>query len=156
MEFESRIGTYALVLRVDHYQTIPVGALGKLEFQPGFYIYMGSAFGPGGLRARLAHHVSARSRPHWHIDYLRRQVDPVAIWYTFDPVRREHQWAKEFAAMPDVIVPFPGFGASDCQCNAHLFYITNEPSLDDFYERLLIRHIEHEVIFHSYPNDSFQ
>jgi len=47
---------------------IRVGKLGVLPLQPGFYVYVGSAHGPSGLRARLAHHLGPGSRRHWHID----------------------------------------------------------------------------------------
>lgn len=116
-----------------------MGALGNLNFSPGFYIYVGSAFGPGGLRARLSHHLNPPEKKHWHIDYLRQQADIVDIWFTHDPVRREHEWAKEFEALPEIIIPFPGFGASDCKCNSHLFYIHSEPNLMNIYKRLSVR-----------------
>jgi Uri superfamily endonuclease len=35
-----------------------------LQLQRGFYVYVGSALGPGGVRARVAHHqksVTARA-----------------------------------------------------------------------------------------------
>ena len=154
MQAESTYGTYALILRVQHSLAISVGALGNLEVRPGNYIYVGSAFGSGGLRGRLTHHLSSSTKPHWHIDYLRQQGNLSAIWYTYDPVRREHLWVKVLEAIPEISVPFSGFGASDCQCNAHLFFTPTKPSLKDFYERLLVRHPDHEVILHSYPDAS--
>jgi Uri superfamily endonuclease len=146
MEVESHHSTYALVLRVIDNKLIDVGALGYLEFKPGFYIYVGSAFGSGGLRGRLTHHLSSSKKSHWHIDYLRQQANLSTIWYTYDSVRREHQWAKVLVTMPEMSVPLPGFGSSDCRCNAHLFFIPTEPSLVKFYERLLVCHPGHEAI----------
>ncbi len=50
---------------------VRIGRRGELRLQPGFYIYLGSALGPGGVRARLALHFRPCTRPHWHLDYLR-------------------------------------------------------------------------------------
>lgn len=57
-------GTYGHVLSSSMPGLIRVGRLGGLQLQPGFYVYIGSAHGPGGLRARLAHHLGPTSRPH--------------------------------------------------------------------------------------------
>src|SRR5262245_30517552 len=70
-----RPGTYVLILYVAQDGNIAIGSLGKHRVPPGCYAYVGSAFGPGGLRARLTHHVNAASKLHWHIDYLRRQAE---------------------------------------------------------------------------------
>jgi Uri superfamily endonuclease len=58
-----------------------MGSLGRLQLRPGYYVYVGSAFGPGGLRARIEHHARPAVRPHWHIDYLRRYTRLEAVWY---------------------------------------------------------------------------
>ena len=50
-------GTYALGLRLDAHSTCRIGALGEYTLQPGNYIYVGSAWGPGGLAARLSRHL---------------------------------------------------------------------------------------------------
>jgi Uri superfamily endonuclease len=68
-DFESRPGTYALLLFSTTDAVIRVGRLGDLQLQPGFYVYVGSALGLGGVRARLAHHMRPAQRPHWHIGY---------------------------------------------------------------------------------------
>lgn len=116
-------GTYLLVLRSRQGVRIEVGRLGPLEVAPGVYLYVGSAFGPGGLRARVGHHLGAARRPHWHIDYLRAVAGVEAVWYVADGVRREHIWAARLMAAPGVHVPQPGFGASDCGCVSHLFHV---------------------------------
>ena len=67
----SLLGTYALVLRVSGCPEIAVGKLGVLAAQPGFYVYVGSALGPGGLAARVGTHYRHAKRLRWHVDYLR-------------------------------------------------------------------------------------
>lgn len=125
-------GTYALMLQADRRQTVQVGRLGQLAVEPGCYVYVGSALGPGGVRARVGHHSRLATRPHWHIDYLRRAATLRHVWYSYDCVRREHAWADIFVRMPGVSIPLPGFGASDCACPAHLFFFDRIPLLRTF------------------------
>lgn len=130
--FETRPGTYALILKTVQYSKCLIGSLGYLHIRPGFYIYTGSAFGPGGLKARLAHHLKRSANPRWHIDYLRQQANIYEIWYTYDSQKREHEWADRFYALSSAEIPFPGFGSSDCRCPSHLFYFAAVPSFGSF------------------------
>jgi Uri superfamily endonuclease len=109
---QPRPGTYALLLSSATDQLIRVGRLGDLRLQPGYYVYVGSALGPGGVRGRLGHHMRPAERPHWHIDYLRTKATIEAVW---------------FAAMPGVSVPMAGFGSSDCDCESHMFFFAKRP-----------------------------
>ena len=129
-------GSYALILRAGRRQTVQVGRLGQLAVEPGCYVYVGSALGPGGVRARVGHHARLAARPHWHIDYLRRAATLRHVWYAYDAVRREHAWADIFAHLPGASIPLPGFGASDCACPAHLYFFSRQPRLDSFRRRL--------------------
>ena len=49
-------GTYALLLACHSAASLQVGRWGLLHTLPGNYIYVGSAFGPGGLESRLSRH----------------------------------------------------------------------------------------------------
>lgn len=117
---------------------IPIGKLGELRLVRGFYLYAGSAFGPGGLRARLARHALAKKKLHWHIDYLRPHVRLHAIWWLAEAVRREHPWATALGGLRTTSIPLPRFGASDCRCPAHLFFSEREPSPGAFLRRLRV------------------
>jgi Domain of unknown function DUF123 len=64
----SQPGCYSLVIELKQRKKIRVGKLGKVEFQPGIYVYTGSAM--GGLRARLLRHLSDTKKMRWHIDYF--------------------------------------------------------------------------------------
>ncbi len=125
-------GTYALILRSSNQRSLVIGRLGVLSLRSGYYIYIGSAFGPGGLRARLKHHRQRAVRPHWHVDYLRRETRLTAIWCTLDQIRREHDWARILEGADGLTVAMDGFGASDCTCRAHLFFSEMPPVLDDY------------------------
>lgn len=120
--FPSMAGTYALCLRLTEQRSITVGSLGPVAFASGVYVYVGSAFGPGGLRARLRRHLRGSDTRHWHIDYLRAVARPCGVWYTTGERRLECVWSQALAEVPGMHVPVAGFGASDCEagCEAHL------------------------------------
>jgi Uri superfamily endonuclease len=122
-------GTYTLVFRSTATRNIRIGRLGTLPLRPGYYIYLGSAFGPGGTRARTARHLKKSTAKRWHIDYLKPRVELIEIWYTHDPVRREHDWANALIAQPLFSAPLPGFGSSDCKCLTHLLYSRSKPDI---------------------------
>jgi Uri superfamily endonuclease len=119
---EARPGTYVLLLSTASDAEIRVGRLGDMQLQSGFYVYVGSALGPGGVRARVIHHLRDSPRHHWHIDYLRPHVSVREVWFCHGRKRREHLWARFLSRMSGVSVPMPGFGSSDCDCEAHLFF----------------------------------
>lgn len=129
-------GTYALILSSATDYLLPIGRLGQLHIQPGFYVYVGSAFGPGGVRARIWHHHRSPARPHWHIDYLRRTARLIEIWYTYDARRREHQWAEVLEGLRSALVPMKRFGASDCACVSHLYFFKTPPSWHTFHRKV--------------------
>ena len=121
-------GTYTLILFSAIRKPVKIGKLGILSVKPGFYAYIGSAFGPGGLQARLTHHLSHSGREHWHIDYLSPILNVCEIWHTNDPVRREHHWAQVHAQTRAAVLLLPDFGSSDCRCRSHLFFYKSKPS----------------------------
>ena len=87
---------------------------------------MGSAWGPGGLAARLNRHLTGRGKKRWHIDYLRELAQPTAVWLA-PGAHLECTWAQMLCNLPYVSVPIPGFGASDCRCPTHLFLVKDIP-----------------------------
>lgn len=128
-----RPGTYALILYLPHsVADICVGRLGRFYFPAGWYAYVGSARGPGGLAARLARHLRQVKPLHWHIDYLRAHASPVEIWYVTGTQRRECVWARSLLGLSDASVPVPRFGASDCRCFTHLIHFALPPDLAVF------------------------
>jgi Uri superfamily endonuclease len=119
-------GTYILALHCEQRASIKVGRLGRLTVNPGYYLYIGSAFGPGGAAARIKHHRKPSRRPHWHIDYLRQVCELVDVRYVYNE-KREHDWARQLANMKGITAPFRGFGSSDCDCDTHLFFSEQKP-----------------------------
>ncbi len=93
--------------------------------EPGVYVYVGSAWGPGGLRARIYRHLGlvGRKRLHWHIDRLlaSEYVEPLCVVYAVG-CRGEQQAA---ALLSEDFRPVRGFGATDDRVNdTHLFMLT--------------------------------
>lgn len=141
-------GTYALLLRLDKQERITVGKLGTFDFPAGYYLYVGSALGPGGLQARLARHrrssesssqssySQTRNKLHWHIDYLLQRARLVEVWSVASEERLECRWSEVARGLSGAQVPVRGFGSSDCVCPAHLIYFSSRPSREQF-ERAL-------------------
>jgi Uri superfamily endonuclease len=124
------MGTYALALWLAQPATIAVGRLGEFTFPAGYYLYVGSALGPGGLKARLARHLRRQAsdkRIHWHIDYLRERAAWVGAWAQASARRLECRWAAAVLRRPGAQVVAPGFGASDCRCRSHLVHLPALP-----------------------------
>lgn len=114
-------GTYALLLHNPKSQTLSIGRWQTLTFSAGYYLYIGSAFGPGGVQARVLRHRQRNKKLRWHIDYLSTQWAVRGAWYSHSPKRLEHDWANTLQALPN-LSPIEGFGCSDCDCQSHLFY----------------------------------
>ena len=128
-------GTYALILALEAPTELQIGCLGRIQFDAPFYLYFGSAFGPGGLKARITHHLQPARRAHWHIDYLRQEAEVLGAWYSSDRARLECMWANMALTHRGVSL-VPRFGSSDCRCESHLLAVNKRPSLSAFRRRL--------------------
>jgi Uri superfamily endonuclease len=120
-------GTYMLLIRLDQAHELNVGRLGSFPFPPGWYAYVGSALGPGGLDARVARHARKIKRTHWHVDYLLKYGVLVETWQLECPNRLECHWATTLARSPNAQRAVYRFGASDCRCPGHLVYWRDRP-----------------------------
>ena len=124
--FPAAAGSYLLWCYLPRGQAMRIGSLGVHTFKRGWYLYCGSAFGPGGVRARLRHHLGESPRPHWHIDYLKPWASIRLIWLCRG-LNLEHEWSWRLASLPRAERPVRGFGASDCRCCSHLVYLPKKP-----------------------------
>lgn len=124
-------GIYLLLLHLESpLDNLEVGRLGRFCFAAGYYLYIGSAFGAGGIPARLAYHRQAiKARSHWHIDYLRPYTQIIETWSAACSVSRECAWVRALADLPHLSVPVPRFGARDNGCASHLLYATHRPGV---------------------------
>ncbi|MBL7184044.1 MAG: GIY-YIG nuclease family protein [Anaerolineae bacterium] len=125
-------GTYALVLRLACQAEIAIGRLGTFTFPAGYYLYVGSALGTGGLEARLARHRRRDKKLRWHIDYLLEHAQLVEVWSAVSTDKLECLWAQAARELPGGEIPVPGFGSSDCRCPSHLIYLARKPTCEEF------------------------
>jgi Uri superfamily endonuclease len=133
-----RTGIYALILELSESRKLEIGRLGAFNFPAGFYVYLGSARGPGGLRGRLRRHLRGDGKCHWHIDYLAALAvvrGYVVLEFGMEKAGfelTECAWSQALFATPNAAIPAPRFGASDCKsgCPAHLVHFPDIRFLD--------------------------
>jgi Uri superfamily endonuclease len=111
-----------LFLELSQTADLTIGRLGSFRFPAGHYVYIGSALGSGGLRARVARHHRQEKRLHWHIDYLLTRARIVSVLTDVSGERLECVWVRQWLDKPEAQVVAPGFGASDCRCPTHLVF----------------------------------
>lgn len=123
-------GTYVLSLQSDQRRSLRVGRR-EVVIESGYYLYVGSAFGPGGVRARISRHNRCSKPKHWHVDYLREVSILLRAWISYQSNRLEHVWANRLLNEPG-LEAVTGFGCSDCRCDSHLFFASELPDLKWF------------------------
>jgi Uri superfamily endonuclease len=136
LQIPTERGTYILIAHVRAMKRIDIGRLGPFDVVPGYYAYVGSAFGEGGLRARIEHHVDSIAAPHWHIDYLLQFATLIEVWFTACQTKLEQDWAELLSE--NLRAPIRRFGSSDYRRSrtTHLFYSKRRPKFE-WFSRLL-------------------
>ena len=145
-------GVYALILNLEKPKSITFNRGRSLQrqvvvaphrFESGWYVYLGSARGAGGLGRRLARHHRIKAdtkRMRWNVDFFREHADLTEVWFT-ETVDKEHEhnWAKAVAGLPGASVPVEGFRTSDCDsgCLSHFFHLPDRPTAGLFRSALL-------------------
>ena len=129
-------GVYALVIWVSTPTKVQTGRLGPLTFDPGAWVYVGSAMGDGStsLENRLNRHFRRNKTPHWHIDRLLLAGGAVryAVFATSD-VGEECRVAQALREDERFRIGPRGFGSSDCRahCGTHIFQYLGQARLKD-------------------------
>ena len=122
-------GAYALLLHCHGPLTVRYGRKDGVTLPRGTYVYCGSAYGPGGIRARVARHLRAEKTVRWHVDQITTRAgvrDVLAV-----PGGRECDLVARFAAQAGSHFPLPGFGSSDCRnCVSHLIAVADDFRFD--------------------------
>ena len=141
VELPEAKGTYILLVSLNQAKRLEIGRLGAFDLVPGFYAYVGSAHGAGGLHARIQHHLESTAEPHWHIDYLLRWAAPVEVWYALADRKLEQDWAEFLEQSPMFGAPIPRFGSSDYRRSrtTHLFFAKRRPSFSWFRRQIAER-----------------
>lgn len=121
-------GIYILVIELRRNSKIKIGALGKMDFKKGIYVYIGSA--QNNLEKRISRHLSKNKKIKWHIDYLlnNKFVKIKKIFYKKAGKIEECKTAKRLLKKEKSISKF---GSSDCKCGSHLFKIKNVKNISE-------------------------
>ena len=131
-------GTYTLLVELSDAASVAFGAAGPRDLASGWYAYTGTAFGPGGFSRVERHRELARGERavrHWHVDYLLGHPESrIADAVTSVGVDAECAVSRDIASDADC-EPVAGLGASDCDCDSHLFFAPDRDAL----ERAVVR-----------------
>jgi|TARA_B100001971_G_C18226356_1_gene560722 Uri superfamily endonuclease len=121
-------GIYCLIINVKKIIELKIGALGKIKFKKGTYVYVGSA--QNNLKKRVKRHLSENKKLKWHIDYLlkNKNVKIEKTIYKKAGKKEECKTACLFSKFDRLI---KNFGSSDCSCCSHLFRLTSLKSLNN-------------------------
>lgn len=116
-------GIYILVINVSKRICLDIESLNRPCIDAGLYGYIGSARGPGGIGARLRHHLRRdKERLWWHIDYLttKQEAVPLLAIYANTQDDVERKFAETLLAIDCWQVAVPGFGSTDKKTLSHL------------------------------------
>ncbi|WP_295723303.1 DUF123 domain-containing protein [uncultured Methanobrevibacter sp.] len=113
-------GTYCLIINLKEKSTIKIGSLGKINFDKGCYIYIGSAM--NSIIARIKRHLSDDKKLHWHIDYLLKDQNSeiIDVIFTISTKKLECKLSEFINKKSNNKID--KFGSSDCNCESHLYY----------------------------------
>ncbi|MEM1631178.1 MAG: GIY-YIG nuclease family protein [Thermofilum sp.] len=127
-----RSGVYALVLELQQELEVTIGRE-RGALPPGIYVYIGSARGPGGVRARVLRHLRREKKVKWHIDQLTAAARALGI--VFAETRERECVLTPHLENIGFAHPLPGFGSSDCTsgCRSHLLW---KPAGEDVLARV--------------------
>ena len=118
-------GSYVLIVKLGDDEIIEVGALGRVHFKAGFYVYTGSAL--NSLGGRISRHLRKEKKLFWHIDHLLGKGEVDSVWVLRSSERMECRTAEYYRAS---FASVKGFGCSDCSCPSHLFYSVKREDLE--------------------------
>ncbi|MEB3764646.1 MAG: GIY-YIG nuclease family protein [Desulfurococcales archaeon] len=125
-------GVYLLVMVPKSDSIARIGRSGiEIDLRPDtLLIYVGSAMGPGGLRARIRRHLTRSGKKlYWHIDYLTSRPD-IDIGYILYACTTHKEAEKDLAERCSRILEKGphGFGSGDDPYNrTHLFVYRGDP-----------------------------
>ena len=109
-----------MIISLENSSKIRIGKLGKVDFDEGNYVYVGSAM--NYLESRIRRHLSKEKKLHWHIDYLLKKSEISAVIYNESEKKIECELSQYISSNAPGIA---GFGCSDCDCESHLYYFKN-------------------------------
>ncbi len=119
-------GYYLLIFRIYRKLTITTRGNKVFSLNPGIYVYIGSAYGPGGLRSRIMRHLRRNKKVFWHVDYLTTNNYVELVGFVIINITsRKSIDLENFLSkqMQKYLEPILGFGCSDKRKDiSHLYY----------------------------------
>ena len=118
-------GAYAILITLNRPLDLHLPRRAGVILPPGRYVYCGSAYGPGGLRARIGRHLRKTKPIRWHVDRMTAAGAITAV--NAVPGGNECALLAGVLAIAGSSTPVPGFGSSDCRrCPAHLAAVPDD------------------------------
>ncbi|ADY72939.1 protein of unknown function DUF123 [Desulfurobacterium thermolithotrophum DSM 11699] len=119
-------GTYCILFVIDTL-LFKVKSGKQFLLKKGVYVYVGSAFGSGGLRKRISRHLRKKKKKHWHLDFISTDSSfkVLEIWIIEDR-KLECSLANSISETEKPVI---GFGSTDCNCPSHLFRVSEVENL---------------------------
>ncbi|UXD21176.1 hypothetical protein IPA_00865 [Ignicoccus pacificus DSM 13166] len=112
-------GAYLLIVEVER-------GVERWSLKPGLYAYVGSAWGPGGIIARVRRHLTKNfARPRWHIDHLTKSGRPLMA-FIYPNLTEDELYQKVSKVLKPAV---KGFGSTDTKHYTHLFLVDNLENL---------------------------
>jgi Uri superfamily endonuclease len=122
-------------------QRIPAGKLKETEFEPGIYLYIGSA--RNSLSGRIARHLRKEKKMFWHIDYFLQKAKIKEIWVRNNYFDECQILSEAKNSLKNSCFLSKKFGSSDCRCRSHLIYLPeNEVNLNSLREKLSFEKVD--------------
>ncbi len=116
-------GAYLVLARLQLDLHLTGAHLAGTVLGAGWYVYAGSANGPGGIKARVRRHLRSDKVLRWHVDQL--TCTAAEMWAAAFPGRTECDLAAVLGMAEGLSFPIDGFGSSDCRsCPAHLLAVS--------------------------------
>ena len=118
---ESKKGIYALIISIQQTICFPFKSQCYC-LEPGIYVYIGSAHGPGGVKGRVERHLRHEKKIKWHIDNITISPDAKIAGIVYASTENPECILTPKLEKLGFTHPIPGFGSSDCKrgCRSHL------------------------------------
>lgn len=115
-------GAYVLLIGLDRALPVGAGRHKSGQLPAGTYFYAGSAYGAGGIAARIGRHFRKDKKVHWHVDRLTLEASRLAAFIVENG--NECALAEALLQSNSVAIALKGFGSTDCSsCRSHLLAI---------------------------------
>ncbi len=117
-------GTYLFIFRLLRPLKITTRGGKTFDLPEGVYVYVGSAFGSGGIEKRVGRHLRKDKPKRWHLDYITTTESwEFLACVPFYGKRWECKIASLLGSL-EIFEPVRGFGSTDCGCVSHLFRLS--------------------------------